>query len=86
MDQTPKMRLNTDKKQLLTGKVERGVLQGICDCSHTQISDKDFIGYQRDVGCNESRNDGAAAFRLAKSAKEGNNCCLNDDLHYSKNP
>lgn len=80
MDQTLRMRLNTDKKQLLTGKAERGVLQSTCDCSHTQISDKDFIGYQRGVSCNESRNDGAAAFKSAKSAKEGNNCCITDDL------
>lgn len=78
MDQTPRMRLNTDKKQLLTGKAERGVLQNTCDCSHTLISDKEFIGYQRDVGCNGSRNDGAAAF---ESTKEGNNCCTTDDLH-----
>lgn len=71
MDQTLRMRLNADKKQLLTGREEKGeLLQSMCDGSHTQIPDKDFIGYQRNVGCNGSRNDGAAAF---KSAKEGNN-------------
>lgn len=82
MDQTLGMRLNTDKKQLLTGEKERGVLQSLCDCSHTQIPDNDFVAYQRNVGFGERRDDGAAA---VKAAEEGITVWVND-LHDSKKP
>ena len=74
------MRLNTDEKQLLTGGEETGVLQSICDCSHTQISDKEyFIAYQRDVGCNES----SSCF-VGKNLQRGEITARVDDLYYSE--